>query len=161
MTLTKYKKIKMKILKAKEEDMIDLRKLILYCIKKNFNNYPNEKINAMKEYSSKYRLKEYLNTTGWEIFVCVENDKLLGTISVQDNKVIFSLYAVNEDIRKELIDFVGKICRKRGSKKLIAIVMPENKKDFESQGFRVVEKLILPFKDIKFDEYKMEKIKLK
>jgi len=145
----------MKIRKAKKEDISNLRKLILCCINKYFKKYPKKKIIAMKEYSSEKRLKQYLKK--WEVFVLVDHDKIKGTISLENNKIIFSLYAINQKTKDELISFVEKRSIKKKSKKLIAIVMPENEKDFLLKNFNLVERIILAFGEIKFNELKMEK----
>ncbi len=145
----------MKIRKARKKDITNLRKLILSCIKKEFSNYSKEKIGAMKDYSSEERLKKYLGD--WEVFVFVDKNKIKGTISLQDKKVVFSLYAIGTIIKKKLINFVKKECLKNKSKKITAIVMPENKKDFLLEGFKVIKKIVLPFEKIKFNEFKMEK----
>jgi hypothetical protein len=145
----------MKLRKATKKDIINLRKLILFCIKKQFNNYSKEKVNAMENYSSEERLKKYLKD--WEVFVFIDRGKILGTISLEEKKVVFSLYAINSLIRRKLITFIEKDCLKNKSKKITAIVMPENKKDFQSKGFKVIEKIVLPFKSVKFKEFKMEK----
>ncbi len=146
----------MKIRKARKDDLKELRRLILLCINKDFGNYPDKKIKAMKEYSSRARLENYLRK--WGVFVLVEKEKTVGTISLEGNKVAFSLFGINNSIKKELIDFAETRCAKNKTKKMIAIVMPENRKDFLSCGFKISKRIVLSFGDVKFNELEMEKI---
>lgn len=147
----------MEIRKAMISDIPFLGKLILSCIANDYKKYSKRKLDAMRKYSSEDNLEKYLKTRGWVTFVCIEKNEMRGVISMQDNSVIFSLYAKNNKIKRSLIKFVEKRALRHRAKKVISISMPETKEDYLKRNFDVSEKIVLAFGDVKFNEFKLEK----
>tara|TARA_Y100000310_G_scaffold322941_1_gene382683 strand:- start:3666 stop:4130 length:465 start_codon:yes stop_codon:yes gene_type:complete len=148
---------KAKISEAKEISKLMLNNLNLLSSKK----YSEEQISAMKKYVGERNIKDYIKK--FEVFVVLEKNKVIGTVSLEDN-LIFSIYVkdstnfVKMKVGNEMLKFMEDYLKELGRKEVFLISMPTTKNFFEKRGYRLSEKLLLKFDGVDFPEFKLKKV---
>ncbi len=152
----------MKIRKAKISDA----KKISDMMTNNINlvtskKYSKEQILAMKEYASEKNIKKYIKNKKWEVFVAIEKNKIIWTITFEGN-LVFSPYVassknfVKDPMGSKMLKFAETKLKRIGESSIKIISIETTKNYFQKKGYRVIKKMILG-NEIKFKEFMMEK----
>mgnify|MGYP006286625925 CR=1 FL=1 len=157
--------MRQKIKRATIEDADKLRMMVLKSMDLANNKFvSDEQISAMKGYWSVENTKKYITTSGWNVFLAIENDEVKGTISFDTKEgVIFSPFIKNSkyffdgDLGRHLLEFVEKFAKNNKHNKVSLISLPITKDFFLNFGYEVVEDLDLEFDGVKFPEFRLEK----
>jgi len=152
----------MKIRKAKISDAKKISDMITNNIDLvTSKKYSKKQILAMKEYASEKNIKKYIKNKKWEVFVAIEKDKIIWTITFEGN-LVFSPYVttsknfVKDPMGSKMLKFAENKLKRIGEGSIKIISIETTKNYFQNKGYKVIKKLILG-NEIKFKEFMMEK----
>ena len=149
----------MKIRRAYPEDSVEISKLALEAIDNvKTKEYSLEQIREWKN------LNIVSNVETWfidrEVFVAIEDNKIVGTISLNKNK--FSRFFVKPDhqgngIGKKILEFVEKRAKNNGYETIWMTSVLNSIGFYKKMGYESKEEVVFNYNNVKFPELKMEK----
>ena len=134
-----------------------------YLIKKNAlyveeNNYTLNQRKAWADQNKPKDIKEMLKTR--IVFCAIENNKLVGTISLKENLVcgMYVSYSKRgKGVGQKLIGFLEEFAKSNGLKELILTASPNGLGFYKKNGFKAYGEMTHVFDGIEFPEIKMKK----
>ena len=133
----------MHIRKFKKEDAIKVSNLIRKCLLEvNINDYPRKIINEMVKHFTPSQIIK--NSKERNVFVAVENDRILGTASIKDN-IILTVF-VNPNIQgkgigSKLMNKVEDYAKKNGYKEVKLPSSLTSLEFYKKRGYKKIKML--------------------
>ena len=136
---------------------------ISYLIKKNTgkvleNNYTSEQVITWKKANSPKAIAESLKQR--IIFCAFQNDKLVGTIGLQENEVVglYVSYAKRgKGIGRQLLSFIESYAKAKDIKDLELTSTPSAVKFYAKSGYQLQDPVIVKISGVEFKETRMTK----
>jgi len=149
-------------MQIKEANINDVRK-ISYLIKKNTdkvkeNNYTNEQITVWKNYNSPAAIKKSLFER--KIFCAFQNDKLVGTIGLEENEVVGLYVSFNkrgQGIGRALLRHLEEYANNRNIQELTLCATPSALNFYKNNGYEVEKEVVVKISGVAFYETRMTK----
>jgi len=135
---------------------------ISYLIRKNTDGNPNDydkaQLDAWKKYNTPAKIKKQLANR--DLFCAFENEKLIGTIGLQGDKLVgfyISFSKRKKGIGSKLYDFIEEEAKQRNIKTLYLTATPSAVSFYKSRNFQKIEDVIVTIYDIDYEEIDMKK----